>query len=756
MKSKILLFLYLIVAAVPYFGAADKVDSQILYLNILNCLNIFLFIKNNKGKILNQIKKSISNIPVVFMGLFFIWSFITIIPASNKVESLISLSEIFTLLISLFFLIYHLSSLETKERNRFVLTIIVTITSVELITIIIPYLVEIYFVGKAEFQSLSYRGISGNVNVMSYSLLIKYPFIIYFLYSQKINKYIGYLLLILLTYSILSILQTRSAFISLLLITIILTIVFFIKENFKKINKIFFKILFPLFFSFFLSYIQSNYIADQNIQDRLETLLNVEEDQSINQRFRYYSSAFKSIIENPIFGIGVGNWEIESLKDERKYQRNYTVPYHAHNDYLEISAESGILAAFLYFGPLLFIIFLVAKKFVKEKINTNDDLYSIVIVCSIIVYLLDSMFNFPQARVMSQMNLIFLLAISTFLVNLKFRISLKVIYIVSLILFPLSLLSIYSSLRVFDSSKDQIILLKQFNNGDFSQPPLEYIEKIEDTYPNITATALPISAHKALHFLNNDRIERAIELLEESLGMNPHLYLSESFLGYAYDAIGEEEKGLNLTKIAFENAPNDVIHFANYLNSLFKLNDTLIIKNTYLSIPKEFKTPKHDEIYLLVMASLKDPSSSSFSLSGLDIDYQAGNDKLKKGFYMAKVGQEKTYEANKNYAIAVAYFEEENYIEAIKYFLLAAELNPYELVYLENAANSYMKIGKDKEALELLNKLINEYDAKTPKIFYLRGLLYYDSDERVKGCEDLKIALDAGLIANPLYSRFCL
>ena len=92
--SRITIFLYLLVGALPYFYAADKVDSQMLYLNILNLTNLFLLLKDHKKKFISELVNAASNVPVIFMGLFFLWSVISIIPANNKVESLISLSEI--------------------------------------------------------------------------------------------------------------------------------------------------------------------------------------------------------------------------------------------------------------------------------------------------------------------------------------------------------------------------------------------------------------------------------------------------------------------------------------------------------------------------------------------------------------------------------------------------------------------------------------------------------------------------------------
>jgi tetratricopeptide (TPR) repeat protein len=279
---------------------------------------------------------------------------------------------------------------------------------------------------------------------------------------------------------------------------------------------------------------------------------------------------------------------------------------------------------------------------------------------------------------------------------------------------------------------------------------------MEDDYPNVSPSGMPLSSMKAMHFLKADNSDprKAIDLFIEGLPHNPYLYMTETFLGYAYDVVGDNEKGIYYTKMAFENAPNDVIHFGNYINSLYESKDSISMRNAYKSIPKDFKTLLHDEIYLLVMSGLND--GSEFTLDGIEIDYQAGNDKLKRGYYFSKVGTEKVIDANTSYVLAMEYFNIENYDEAIKLFLQAAELNPYELVYLENAANAYMKIGKDNEALVLLNKLVNEFDAKSPKVFYLRGLLYYDFGDKVKGCENLKIARDSGLLGSTIYNRFCL
>jgi len=754
--SRIIIFLYLLVGVLPYFYAADKVDSQTLYLNILNLTNLFVIVKNHKKRFITELINSASNVPVVFMGLFFLWSSISIIPANNKVEALISLSEILTLLISLVFLIFHFNSFNKQKREKLIFILILVLTSAELISVYFPYLKDIIDFGQPSFQAIRYRGMAGNINVMSYSLVLKLPFLIYYLFTTKNYRYYTYLLIILLTYAIFSILETRSAILSLTIITAVISILYYTIQKQRSIVNILKKIILPIFIGLLISLIQSNLTSKSSVQDRMGTLLEIEEDQSITQRLRYISAAIESIKKNPVLGIGVGNWELESIRYERINMQDYTVPYHAHNDYLEIFAESGLLAVIFYFGPLLLIVYLIVKQifYNKEGFNEKHLLY-ISILCAILVYLLDSMVNFPQARIMSQMNLIFLLCISTLFFNLKISTSPKFIKPAIFLCITLLPLSLYSSIRVYSSSIDQTVLIRQLNSSDFSIPSIDIVDKFQSTYPNVTPTAMPISSMKAMWFMTNKQYDKAIDLFKEGTNKSPHLYFSESFLGYSYEMIGEKDSAMFYSKRAFDKAPDDLIHFGNYMFTLAGSNDSLTIKEAYERVDEKVRLPGHDEIYVTVMASLKDPSSK-FTLDGIDINFQSGNDRLKKGYYMLQVGEDKMFEADFYYQNAMEDFDNEEFEKAAQLFIKASELNPYEFVYLENAANSYMKIGKDQEALQLLNKLLNDLGSESAKAHYFRGLLLYGFDQVEEACLDLKIADDYGLLANTsIYLSLC-
>ena len=111
-------------------------------------------------------------------------------------------------------------------------------------------------------------------------------------------------------------------------------------------------------------------------------------------------------------GIGVGNWKIESMKYDAKYAIGYRVPFHAHNDFFQVAAESGIFAL-IFFILFLFYPF---SLFFRNKLYITSDIKHFTFLVMLSVYVLDSMINFPIARPISH---IFLLFVLVSLINLN-------------------------------------------------------------------------------------------------------------------------------------------------------------------------------------------------------------------------------------------------------------------------------------------------------------------------------------------------
>ena len=262
--------------------------------------------------------------------------------------------------------------------------------------------------GNTFSRGNTYRGLTANINISAFMLTMKSPVIIYFLLKYQKNRLKVWLLSLVLLMVVISIfiLLSRGAFIAFAISTFLLILYFFI----KSINRKFFIPAIYLAVIVVGYFISSSLInsADSNIiNDRVSSINIDREDDSIDERLRFYSAAVKSISKNPILGIGIGNWKIETIRYDAKNLEGYRVANHAHNDFLQVTAESGFLALLFYLGFIIYpYIFYLKKEIYKES---NHVFYLILIMMS--VYIIDSMLNFPISRPVSHIFLVFILIV---------------------------------------------------------------------------------------------------------------------------------------------------------------------------------------------------------------------------------------------------------------------------------------------------------------------------------------------------------
>ena len=125
----------------------------------------------------------------------------------------------------------------------------------------------------------------------------------------------------------------------------------------------------------------------------------------MNQRIRYYKHCLTQFYETPFTGVGIGNWKLYSIDYDKKDINGFVVPYHAHNDFLQILSELGIFGVIFY---LLFIFYSIKKLFFNRLFNHNLNIF---LFGSLLIYLLDSSLNFPISRPISQLFLVALLTL---------------------------------------------------------------------------------------------------------------------------------------------------------------------------------------------------------------------------------------------------------------------------------------------------------------------------------------------------------
>ena len=400
------IILVLITGLVPNYGALDRIATQWFYLSVVNSFGLlyFLFVGNFKKNIIEFIRYK----PFSILCLFILWGLFSFLYAVNSIEVLVKFVRWIQIPLTLINLIFIYSEYKF-DFVKFISLIIALVLIVELYFSYSPYF-QIEQVTDYNFSFANIiKGATGNKNITAASILIKTPFVIYLIYNFK-NQLIRFLILILSfsAFYMVFLLSARSSIIAFFLVLTFLSIISF-KKIIKWKNKVDKSALLLIVSTFIFSALlfQFNF-RDNNTASFTKRVSTINsDDTSTQQRLRFYNHSIEQIKTNPIFGVGLGNWKIKSIDYDKEDVEGYIIPYHTHNDFLEIGTELGLVGLFLY----VLVFYFPFINVVRSKSYSGFNL-STLILCAGIIYFIDANLNFPHARPVMQIPFILTLFFS--------------------------------------------------------------------------------------------------------------------------------------------------------------------------------------------------------------------------------------------------------------------------------------------------------------------------------------------------------
>lgn len=393
----ILVIFYFSISYIPALGSLDRSPTQWLILGILNLIS-FLKLSFDNYNFKNNLSEIIKSKIVKSYSLFITICLISIFYSINQVESLVVFIRFLTQFISFVLILILFESIKLEFKT---FTIILA-SGALLESFALNYtFISNYQIGVEYGRSAINKGLSSNINIAAFSLVMKIPFVVHFItYFFKKFKLliIGVTILSSIFFSI-YLTGSRGAVLAVyfqLLLVIILH--FFVKGENKKFHEKFTKI--------FLSGLITSLIINNFLFDTLRVSYRTQQiiERGSESRIEYYNQALQSIFDKPILGNGIGTWKIISNYYDRFTMEGYTVQYNVHNDFLQIFTEIGVIGFISY--VLIFVFFIL--KLLKKINNT----ITIPVVIFISSYLIDANLNFPIERPMIQIMLLFTIAYS--------------------------------------------------------------------------------------------------------------------------------------------------------------------------------------------------------------------------------------------------------------------------------------------------------------------------------------------------------
>ena len=745
--------LYLLVHFIPDLGGADVMGAQWLYSSALD-LVVLGYIFFNKSTYSEAIQAIYSNKFTLVFSALVIWAMGSYFYALNPTETLVTLAR----LITTYIIFINVSILFYKQDIEKVFNIVAYIVGFILLYDAIYVISTFNNNVKTNFDPSigSITGNHGNKNVMAASLLIKFPFIVWIIVRSKILVRVLCSFVLLLGTIALFLLSTRSTFVGLAIIIILFAATTFYFRDKKDIKESFGRMLFfvlPVVVAFFISNLiiaNATDTAEESIMNGAVTarIQSIKlENNASSGRLHLWEGAIDYATKHPFMGAGYGNWKLASIPYEKEYTNDLFVPYHSHNDFLEMFADLGIVGG-LCFG-LMFLLFpIYAFTIWRNKVAKAFHLPATISFMAVTCYAVDAFLNFPAERTAMQT----MLAISAALVwiplgHLKStpihskKSWVPMVYLVLAI--SLILPSIYIAKLTYDSLKVQKYVMGEID----ADPKMDLNEVIEGlpSIPNLSTSTLPIPALIARYEFRDKHYDEALRLLRESDNVNPSLHYNDFIRTAVFAAQQKFDSVSYYAKRAFYNWPRATSYYKNVIFAAAKQKDTVEIQKAFNLYNKYRPSGEAWNQYLLGMYEVKNgtdahlnslldsaiktyPADSALFKNVISVFARSGNLALKNTVIVDYAAQ------------GTQAFMKGNYTKAAQSYIKAIASDPNNYTHYENAGICYYTAKDYKNAVIYFDKAIKFPTANTGKSEFFMAMSFIALNNKPKACESLHAA----------------
>ena len=460
---------------------------------------------------------------------------------------------------------------------------------------------------KGTATDLAIKGSYSNKNILASAIFIKIPFAVWLFYFRRENylRLIGAVGLTLGTLAVFF-MSTRTFYLATILTVVIFVIYgaidFFILKRRETGVKVLIHVgLVVIAFGIF-SFVQ-NYLYPQEVRQstsfgaRLAEVANQENQSNNLRKTAWVITATDMIPNDPLLGVGIGNWKVRFLQYENSYSPHYIYMYKNHNDFLELTAEVGIFGGLAFVAIFLLAAFYFIKGTYKNK-NSEQEQWFFLPLFGLFAYSFDAFFNFPQDRPEIQALFAIYVGIAVGLAVLYFRKNSKerklptlAIGFIGAVAVVAMVLGVIVERMYFDSSKIQRMVKEEQQGVRSPKSPADYLIRNYPRIPNLTAVAEPVDVEKARYLIDEKKFDEARKILS-SIHYHPYDARPEYFMAVSYfmepekklDSIYKYAHKARMIKPNFYGSLN-LETFA--LNNLGKEQESIKLLKQFLSLEKD-------------------------------------------------------------------------------------------------------------------------------------------------------------------------
>ena len=737
--------LYLFVDFVPEEGGIDVMGSQWVFLVVINFLStgyIFFFSKDHGYE--PVLKRLFSKFMCQAYLAFLVVAGISILFAINKTEALVNYTGVIVAVVAFF----NIGVLLTGRLAAF--KIIAQIISIILLIQASRTLMTFFNgIDSTQLGALigNIKGNTGNKNIFAASMAVKLSFVMYCVYSFRSWARAIHIPALILGAIALFFVNARSAYLGLIL-EAAMFVVFVLLQYFKakRSNEILVRAV-PVVVSLIVAFgvaqvslisaegrsvnITEGEVVNLSVTERLKSLTVASNNQT---RLNLWAGGWDYIKQHPFIGAGIGNCKLAIIPYEREFIRDFQFAKHTHQDFIQITMETGIV------GGLLFLSLFVCALVYTIRVWTSNarDEVKVVAVFSLIAlagYTIDALFNFPAERPIMQLLFALILAVNVAsfmelkddkaVENKPKRMHFTIWFGVASIILLLD--AAYYKYFAYRSLVAQSATISDFPNGAKSH--WRQVNHTLPDVPNLDANNIPIDVIRAWYLLDDKKYNEAMVLLNRSTNVNPYNMANEFVKSQVFLQENKLDSAWYYASKSFKNRPNNVAIYTLYNNLCMRRGDTLAIHKAFKECVKLRPEPMIWNEYINVLSNMQYNSKKLLATIDTALKYYPNERAIQERNYIVRAG--------------IAY--KDNKIDsALVYFSKLNQLNPADNTYTENVGICYYVLKQYDRAIPYFDRIIVSKAYANGKPEYFKGICLSKIGKQEQACYYLKVAENKG------------
>ena len=619
---------------------------------------------------------------------------------------------------------------------------------------------------KGTTTDLAIKGSYSNKNILASAMFIKIPFAIWLFYFRKENflRIIGGIGITLGTLAIFF-MSTRTFYLATILTMVVFIIYgaidFFILKRRETGVKVLIHVgLVVIAFGIF-SFVQ-NYLYPQEVRQstsfgaRLAEVANQENQSNNLRKTAWVITATDMIPNDPLLGVGIGNWKVRFLEYENSYSSHYIYMYKNHNDFLELTAEVGIFGGLAFVAIFILAAFYFIKSTYKNK-DSEQEQWFFLPLFGLFAYSFDAFFNFPQDRPEIQALFGIYVGIAVGLAVLYFgknnkerKLPTLAIGFIGAIAVVAMVLGVIVERMYFDSSKIQRMVKEEQQGVRPTKSPADYLIHNYPRIPNLTAVAEPVDVEKARYLIDEQKFDEARKILS-SIHYHPYDARPEYFMAVSYfmepekklDSIYKYAHKARMIKPNFYGSLN-LETFA--LNNLGKEQESIKLLKQYLNLEKN-SLQKEDPKWKKRLKSIFNVDINKEARIANRIEVQAWNSLA----YLLEKNNQFT-EARAVLDSAFVYLPtNQEIINNRNKIISRMQVEQFAPLYSE-AMQFYMQ-QRYAEAIPIFTKFLEKVPAHIDGLRY-RAISFYSTQQYQRAINDISQMEQLGITIDPVLNNY--